>query len=268
MDSIRLCIACDPNHCDLESQSVAEWSARKHCSMPLEIIWLKLSRDLLAYGYGWNTAAWATSFSGLRWGLAESFDFKGEYIYADSDVIFCADLSELWSQTFEPSKVAIAKGGGSWRYCISKWSAPRMKGHIKPLSELRSDPNSHREMTGYFAHRPHLTQPFAGRDWNVLDGEKYRSLSDPRIGCVHYTCISTQPSTRYALPRLKAQGQRHWYDGKVEPHWRPDLVALFDELLEEAKAKGYPPERYADAPRYGDFRKASLKNYQARASAA
>jgi hypothetical protein len=261
--TIRLTIGCDPNHCDLESQAVAEWTCRKHSSLPVDITWLKLSRSPGDYGYGWQTSQWATSFSCLRWGLAEMFGFDGEYIYADSDTIFMADLAELWNEPFAPGKVAIAKGGGSWRYCVSKWSADRMKEHVWPLSRLRSDPESHHQMVRYFSARPNLTQAFKSRDWNVLDGEDYASLTDPRIGCIHYTAISTQPSTRHALPRLRAQGLSHWFDGQVKPHWRRDLVELFDVMLDEAKAHGYTPERYATAPRYGDFRKRSLKGYQA-----
>lgn len=263
---IRLAIGCDPNHCDLESQAVAEWTARKHSSLPIEITWLQLSYSPAAYGYGWQTTEWATPFSCLRWGLAELFNFEGDYIYSDSDVIYMADLAELWNQQFAPGKVAIAKGKGSWRYCVSKWSASRMKEHVWPLARLRSDPNSHQSMVSYFSSKPHLTQAFAGKDWNVIDGENYADLRDPRIGCLHYSAIDTQPSTRHALKRLAAEGSKHWFDGKVKMHARRDLIDLFDGMLEEAKANGYTPERYASAPKFGDFRKRSLAGYQGRAA--
>jgi hypothetical protein len=172
---IRLAVACDPNHCDAESQSVLEWSVKKFTSRPVEITWIKLSRKPGDYGFGWRTEEWATSFSGLRWGLAEMYGFDGQYIYSDSDVIFLGDLAELWDQPFVPGKVAMAKGGGSWRYCVSKWDAKEARKHIPALSSLRADPRSHQRMVNYMRVNDGLTQPFAG-DWNCLDGEGHPNL--------------------------------------------------------------------------------------------
>jgi hypothetical protein len=261
--TIRLAVACDPNHCDLESQSVLEWSVRKNTSSPVEITWVKLSRDPDDYGYGWATEKWTTSFSGLRWGLAQMYGFEGHYIYCDSDLIFLGDLTELWEQPFEPRKVVMGKGGGSWRYCVSKWDAAAALDHIPPLPWLRAEAGSHQRMSGYFKERPELTQAFDG-DWNSLDGEGHGNLLDGSLKGLHYTSINTQPQLRYAIPRLQAQGRKHWFDGQIKPHPRPDVEALFDTLLAEAIENGYGPQRYAQGEPYGDFKKQSLVGYRGR----
>lgn len=260
---IRLAVACDPNHCDAESQTVLEWSVVKYTSRPVEITWIKLSRDPEAYGYGWRTENWATSFSGLRWGLAQMYGYEGQYIYSDSDVIFLGDLAELWDQPFQPGKVAMAKGGGSWRYCVSKWDAKAAADHIPALPWLRSEAASHQKMVTYFRDRPDLTQAFEG-DWNCLDGEGHSDLMDGKLKALHYTDIASQPSTRHAVARLAKEGRTHWFDGKIKPHARPDVVKLFDELLAEATANGYGVQRYIQDPPFGDVAKKSLENYKGR----
>lgn len=257
--TIRIFIGCDPNYCDLESQCVLEWSIRKHASERVEITWMQLSHDPASPWSGWRTEQWATSFSGLRWAIPEVCGFEGRAIYCDSDVIFMADIAELWRQSFLPGKAVMAKGGGSWRLCVSLWDCAAMRPHLPSLAKLKADPNSHGDMCKRVARASWL-QPFEG-NWNCLDGESF-APNDPAVKAVHYTSIGTQLHLKYALPRLRAKGLAHWYDGQVKPHWRRDLVELFDRLFAEARANGYEPARYATAPRFGDFRKRSLKDYR------
>ncbi len=263
---IRIFAACAANHEDLESQAVLEWSLRKHASESVEITWMRLSHDPASPWSGWRTEKWATPFSGFRWAVPEVCGFEGRAIYCDSDVIFMADVAELWRQEFKPGKAVMAKGGGSWRFCVSMWDCAAMKGRLPPLAAMKANPDFHRAQCSRITAANYV-QPFEG-NWNCLDGEKYASLRDPAIKAIHYTSIGTQPQLRHALPRLRRMGQRHWYDGKIEKHWRSDLLVLFDEMLAEAKLYGFPPERYADEPIYGDFRKASLKHYRSGPKAA
>jgi hypothetical protein len=262
---IRIFIGCAPNHEDAESQSVLEWSIRKHASEPVEIEWMKLSNDPASFWHGWNTESWATPFSGFRWAIPVRCNFEGQAIYMDSDVIVMADIAELWRQEFQPGRVAMAKGGGSWRYCVSKWNCAAMSDCVWPVEHLKSVASAHKSMVTYFSAHPQLTQAFEG-DWNCLDGEGHSNLKDGVVKAIHYTDIGTQPQLKYALPRLAAQGRKHWFDGQVRPHPRADLVALFDELLEEATVNGYGVEHYLQEPMFGEIRKAHLTNYKGRAA--
>lgn len=257
---IRVFVGCATNNEDLESQAVLEWSIRKKASQPVEITWMQLSHDTSSPWSGWRTENWATPFSGFRWSIPEVCGFEGRAIYCDSDVIFLADIADLWSQNL--TRVILARG--DWRYCVSMWDCAAAKPIIPPLAQLKANPHSHQDMVGWFAARRHLTQTFLG-EWNCLDGEGHRDLFDGRVKALHYTDMSCQPQLRHALPRLKAEGAKHWYNGKVRPHPRKDVEALFDAMLEEAKANGFEPENYRRAP-FGDFRKASLTGYRGRAA--
>jgi hypothetical protein len=261
---IRVFVGCDPNHCDAESQAVLEWSIVKHASEPVEIEWMKLSRDPESFWYsdsgkGWRTEKWATTFSGFRWAIPARCQYEGKAIYCDSDVIFMHDIAELWHQEFEPGKLIMAKGGGSWRLCVSMWNCSAAKGFVMPYAAMRSDPSSHANLTSRLNSR--IVQPFSG-DWNCLDGADYQSIRDPRIKAIHYTSIGTQPQLRYAIPRLREQGRDHWYNGPLKEHWRSDLLELFDELLDEAASNGYTVARYIQQPPYGAVEKRDLSNYQ------
>lgn len=274
-DPIRVFVGAAANYEDLESQAVLENSIRKYASRPVEIEWMQLSRAIepnwkelgvppRSFWYsdgetGWRTERWATPFSGFRWAIPAFCGFEGRAIYCDSDVIFMADIAELWDQEFQPGKAVMAKGGASWRFCVSLWDCAAVEPHILPIEELRSNPEAHRLMTQRFAGAD-FVQSFDG-DWNCLDGGDYQNLSDERIKAIHYTSISSQPSTRHALPRLAGAGLKHWYDGPVVDHWRQDIVDLFDRELAEAITSGYPLERYTALPPFGEYRKASLRNY-------
>jgi hypothetical protein len=73
--------------------------------------------------------------------------------------------------------------------------------------------------------------------------------------------MGTQFSHKYAIPRLAKMDQKHWFDGKIMPHPRQDLIELFDEYYAEALKLGYKPENYLIEP-FGTFSKATQINYQ------
>jgi hypothetical protein len=247
---IRIFAGCAANNEDLESQAVLEWSIRKHTNRELDITWMQLSRDPASPFYsegphGWQTRFWTTPFSGFRWAVPQLCGWTGEAIYTDSDVIFLADIGELWDQEIALDKFVIAKSGS--RLCVSKWRCATALAFLPQLTKLQDDPYSHRGLMQRFAAMPDFVQPFAGGDWNRLDLEPF-DLSDPRTKALHYTAIPTQPHLRYALPRLQREGGRHWYPGPTRPHPSPRLQARFDHLLIEATAAGYGIERYRREP--------------------
>lgn len=255
---IRLFVGCAMNNNDLESQAVLEWSLRKHASEPLEIEWMKLTRDKSSFWYsdpskraGWRTYQWATPFSGFRWAVPERCGFEGRAIYLDSDMIPKADIAELWHQPIPDGAFCLYKGGQ--RFCVTLFDCARAQQHIRPAQELRANPGAHRDMRRTFEANPALARPFAG-NWNCLDGERYASLDDPEIKMIHYTTIPQQVQLKHAIPRLATAGQQHW---AVKSGWnlrdaRPDLQRMFDDLLEEATANGYGIERYRDEVLHGD----------------
>lgn len=261
---IKLFVGCAPNGEDAESQAVLEYTVRKHASEDVEIIWMALSRDPRSPFYsdngdGWQTAMWSTPFSGFRWFVPYLCHFSGKAIYSDSDVIFKGDIASLWKQNVPFGKIALAKGGGSWRYCVSLWDCEECENYFPPVEDIkRSD--GHDRMSIFMRNTPQLTAPFSG-NWNCLDGESYRNLNDPNIKAIHYTDMSTQPHLHIAKERLKRYGLQHWYDGKVRQHSRDDLIELFISELEGAHRAGYSVDRYLPQTNYGPIRKRSLVNY-------
>ena len=72
---IKVFVGCDPNDCDLEQMMVLDYSIRKHCSLPVEIHWMQLSRDPQSFWYsnpaqlpgwrGWSVSAVALAVVSL-----------------------------------------------------------------------------------------------------------------------------------------------------------------------------------------------------------
>ena len=50
-DVIKLFVGCAPNGEDAESQMVLEYTARKHSSLPIDIVWMKHSNDPNSFCY-------------------------------------------------------------------------------------------------------------------------------------------------------------------------------------------------------------------------
>lgn len=165
-------------------------------------------------------------------------------------MIAMADIAELWNQKFRDPKAAVISKGESERFCVSLFDCERMRKHVPPIQVLRADTNAFRGVRRKMLGR--MVQRFVG-NWNCVDGEGYRSLRDPKIKCLHYSAIPTQVHLKYSLPRLIAEGGRHWYTGRAQEHPRQDLQDLFDEMLIDAIANGYPPERYRKEP-FGEYR--------------
>lgn len=261
-DTIRVFVGCAANHEDAESQAVLEYTLRKHASQPVDIVWMKQSNDPDSFWYGWNTTKWATPFSGFRWGIPAYCNYEGRAIYMDSDVIVMDDIAQLWNAELLPGKCVIAKGGGSWRFCVSLWDCRKTADLAFPIERIRSDPDAHKKL-GLLWRNSALVQPFRpDQNWNCLDGESLM-LDDPRLKALHYTAMANQPHLPWALVRLERVGRKHWFEGKVEPHWRDDLRHLFQRLMLEADQAGYRVEDYCADPIFGPYRKASTVNYKA-----
>lgn len=242
-EALNLYVGVSAQNEDLEAQMVLEYSARKRCSAPLNIHWMRQGDDIWA---GWRSSEQGrTPFSAFRWGIPAAREFKGRACYSDSDFIFMADLAELFNQPI-PNVLLARKSNkphGKIKTCCTLFDCEKAMAHIPGLDSLRSMPDPQGHFSNYFKANDQLVDRWDG-DWNAIDLGGYDSPFDPRVKAIHYSRIETQPVLKYAIPRLKAEGKAHWYTGEVRTHERQDLIDLFDSLYHEALAAGYSPEQY------------------------
>ena len=262
---IKVFVGSDPNNCDLEQMMVLEYSIRKHTSLPVEIVWMQLSRNPQSYWYsnpekgeGWNTTKWATPFSGFRWAIPEYCDYTGKAIYMDADVIVLSDLAALWEHPIEGQSLVAAKTNTDMsRLCTCVWDGYKARRAIFPVSQLRQDADSHKKMMEMIKQNPQFVEPYQD-SYNCVDGE---NLPIEEIKILHYSDMGTQFSHKYALDRVNKEGLRHWFDGEIISHPRKDLAQLFDRYYNEALAAGYQLDSYRVNP-FGDFPKGSQHSYK------
>jgi hypothetical protein len=249
-ETIRLFVGADGTNCDLESQAVLEWSVRKHASMPVDIVWMQQAKS--GPWSGWNCQSGRTPFTHFRWSLPAVCGYEGKAAYCDSDFIFVADIAELWRQPI-PHMALVRNPTGKISTSCILFDCGKAKGLVPTLDELRKLPDAHGTVLKYFrAHPEHFSATEGNWDCGDLSGYE---LGDPRVKAIHYTRMATQPQLKHAAARLKAEGKSHWYTGETAPHPRPELQALFDQLLAEAEANGYGIERYRVDPFTGATRK-------------
>lgn len=243
-EPIRIFVGCAANNEDLESQAVLHYTLEKFASKPVQVEWMQQSKNPESFWAGWNTFGWVTPFSGFRWGIPARCNFEGRAIYMDSDMMVRADIAQLWDAEMRPSAAIISKGTAK-RYCVMLMDNAKLKAHAPPTEVLKYRPGAFRAFRDKLTATSNLVQSFGPLgNWNCCDGETYKTLDHPDIKCIHYTAIDTQPQLRYALPRLQKAGKQHWFKGRARPHWRKDIPALFDKLLNEALAAGYEPGKY------------------------
>jgi hypothetical protein len=257
--TIRVFIGASANGEDAESCMVLEHSIRSRCSKPVEITWMMQSHDPASFWAGFETARWATPFSGFRWAVPAACGFEGRAIYLDSDMLVLADLAELWTTPIAPGKIVAARNEG--RLCASLWDCAAAQGRLLSLADLKRA-DGHSRMAALLRAHPEWVQPFTA-NWNYLDTEDRGPLSEAKI--LHMTDMTSQCHLRYALPRLAAAGQRHWFDGQVRPHPRAEITTLFEAEYAAAMASGYAVESYVPAVPFGSYAKRSLAGYRGRA---
>lgn len=243
-DRIKLFVGAAPDGMDAESEMVLDYSARKHCSMPIDITWMRASDDPDSIWAGWRREQWATPFSGFRWAVPEAAGEEGRAIYIDNDVLVLGDLADLWHADLE-GKPIMARWPG--RLCVSVFDCAAAREILPSIRAMRRDPESHHHLQNkigreYIAKLPPL--------WNCLDGED-EPLEE--IKGLHFTDMSTQPAAVMASERLSRRVQRavsargthgHWYRGDRREHRRPDVVEVFDRYFRESQAEGWRLEDY------------------------
>lgn len=250
-DTIRLFVGTSANNEDLEAECVYEYTARKYCSLPLKITWMRQA----AKG---PYAGWASSrnnrtpFTAFRWSLPSMCNYEGRAIYTDVDFFFVADLAELWTQPI-PNVALVRNATGKLSTSCILFDCAKAKGHVPDLNALKKMPDAHGTLLNYFRKNPHLLSPTEG-NWDCPDLKGW-NLDDPDLKAVHFTRIETQLHLKYAIPRLAKEGRKHWYTGEVFAHPNGELAAHYDALYDQALIAGYTPERARVEPFDGATRK-------------
>ncbi len=265
-ETVRVFVGCDPNDCDLEQMMVLDHSLRRHASLPVEIQWMRLSGDPSSpwfsdprSGLGWHTGRWATPFSGFRWAVAELCGFEGRAIYMDTDVLVLGDIVELWRAPIAAPAVVLAKREGRHlRFCVSVWDCAAARAHLPALATLQREARSHEQCAALFEKNPGFVAEIDSR-FNCVDGE---GLPIDRIRMLHYSDMGTQFSHARSFPRLAQEGRSHWFDGRVLPHPRPDLAALFDACFDDALASGRRLDDYRNPHPFGPLVKKSERHHR------
>lgn len=259
-ESARIFVGCDPNDCDLEQMMVLEYSLRKHASIPLEIVWMRLSRDPQSFwfsdgkGAGWTTDRWATPFSAFRWGIPAYCNFTGRALYLDADIMFMSDVAEMWHHPIDPGRAMLASGSGKeLRLGEILWDCAAAKAVLPDIRDLHREPEGHKKLQHFFEDNPQKVQPL-GAQYSNIDGD---DIPLEELKAVHYSRMGTQFSHQFALPRLQAEQKGHWFDGKIEPHPRDELRQRFEEYYHEALAAGYSLDNYRNQEVFGAFNKQS-----------
>lgn len=256
--SVKLFVGASANNEDIESEILFDHCVRKYTGVPVDVTFMRASRDPGSAWGCWDMSTWATPFSGFRWAIPEYCGFKGRAIYADSDVLFLHDLGDLWETPIPDDKACLAKGNG--RYCVTLWDCERAEAHLPPIVKMKSDPMSHQRLMNSMGRHTGRLDP----RWNVFDGENLRI---EEIWGLHVTDMSTNPMFSASRQRLRASGGDHWYDGPVRRHRRPDVVHLCSELYDEAITDDPDGtwDRYVRPydETYGDYSKSSLHAYRA-----
>jgi hypothetical protein len=259
MEPIRIFVGCPANGEDAEAQAMLEYTLRKHHpDNDLEITWMMLSRDKDSPWYssatsGWNTQLWATPFSVFRWSIPHIVG-TGKAIYMDVDMVALADIAELWNQPFPPGKAVLWKDEKN--SCVMLMDCAPVKAALPRFEDMR------RKLGGYSVYRDIHVRPLAAKfknNWNCLDGENYATLTDPDIKILHFTRVESQPHLKYALPRLRAQGKKHWNRWTLRrdesmPHVRADVAPLVETIWQNAQEAGYTAAKYeAMASNFGNY---------------
>jgi len=249
--TIRIFVGCSANGEDAEAQGMLEYTLKRYATQPLNITWMKLSKDPASPWYsnpkkneGWNTVGWATPFSAFRWAIPHVCNFVGKAIYMDVDMVVRDDINNLWIQEHPEGKSILAKD--EKHTCVMLFDNEKIKPVLPPFDQLRRQEGLYRKVRHNVGS---VTSKFAN-NWNCLDGENYKTLMDRDIKVIHFTKVETQPHLKWALPRLKAQGLQHWNAATLRqttalPHARPDVQPFVDNLWKEAQEAGYTVDRYA-----------------------
>lgn len=223
-DTVKIYIGTDPNMG--KAELALEHSIRKHCSSPLEIIWMDYSRGGIwegwdigrEHGIPYSNKGWATDFTCFRFAIPEACGFEGRAIYLDVDMILLDDITKLFELPLEkPARIT------PFGYDVILFDCAAFKDKLWWPTIDRMKANRWRRADYEYLLEQH---DFVSKDlpdeWDCRDGKGF----DPdKTALVHYTNMRTQPWKPY--PDIF----------EYPPHPNQDMVDLFWKEYEEAKEK-------------------------------
>jgi hypothetical protein len=237
-DPVRIFIGTSANGEDCEAEMVYEYTIRKNASVPVDITWMRQTKDTSSLWGGWQTQNWSTPFSGFRWAIPEACGFKGRAIYTDCDMINFRDINDLLNIDMQGKPIAARRGSrfGGHEFCVVVFNCEAFEDYSMPVSRMKNIAESHHRMISKFSGSD-LVHDLNPR-WNCLDGEDY-DIDD--IWQLHYTNMATQP------------WRPEWYTGAIAEHKRPEIFNLWIDYKEEAIDAGYRVSNYDPVEKFGEY---------------
>lgn len=208
---IKIFVGTSANGEDAVAEKTLEYSLKKHSTEELEVIFM---RNNDSYMGRFDSSTWATPFTNLRWTIPEYCEFAGRAIYMDVDQLNLKDISELYHIDLQGKPFASRAD----RLCVMVIDCEAMQPLLQPISVIKRTPSYGNSIYWNIVKKSHHFDP----RWNCLDGED-RPIND--IWHLHFTSMPTQP------------WKPSWFRGIPTPHWRQDLVDLWEIYKIEAYAQ-------------------------------
>src|SRR6056300_510706 len=98
---IRIFVGTSQFKDDSAAEKVLEYTLRKNCKSPIEIIFMRNTKDPNNFFGNFEDKDWWTPFSYLRWAIPEYCEFQGRAIYMDVDQINFRDISYLFNMNLK-----------------------------------------------------------------------------------------------------------------------------------------------------------------------
>lgn len=265
-DHVKVFVGTSPNGEDAEACAVLEYTLRECSSLPVDIEWLRLSRNPRSPFFsdrdsraGFQTELWSTPWTALRWLVPELCGWEGRAVYMDCANIVLGDVVELWRAEFPAKATVLARLTGPQLLTgVMVWDCTRSRESWKPVYSERPDLH----VLADTLLRNGMVGPLPG-GWGVLDAE---FSGNPELATGSALCANPhiQPHQKYARIRMRADGQQHWFAGTRLPHYCPRLVELFESRLAAARDAGYEPEQYVPEKEFGPYTLARPSKMSAR----
>lgn len=246
-DVLRVFIGTSPNGEDAEACMVCEHSLRSRASVPVDITFLRLSRDPKSPCYsdpksraGWKTEQWGTPWTALRWAVPEICGWEGRAVYFDCPTIILGDVAELAHAPIPPTSFVLIRRVGLFlgTACILFDCAESGK-HIPRIVDMQEDIGAHQAVGAMLERRPDLADHLPS-GWGLNDTEfAQRPASSLSVRSVCFSSPITQPHMARARARMVLAGGAHWYTGVRLPHYSSRLEEIFESEYTAAVTAGY-----------------------------